>query len=304
MQRNRLPEDSVREIPLLSDMLEQDDDRIIIRDVEGNLRFNADFTNESDLATALGELAGEYEAAVASDRGAILDLYESVFHHSEFTGRSGTMFGFEGLGSIYWHMVSKLLLALSENYFGALDDGASPGALRRLGQLYYQVRAGIGFNKSPAEYGAFPTDPYSHTPRHAGARQPGMTGQVKEEVLTRFAELGIRVQDGCVSIRPALLRTREFANEARPFCYLDVDNTWQDLAMPTLSLAFTWCQVPFVYALGHAEHEGLVLELDDGTSASFPDLALPADVSANLFMRNGKIRKVTVTFSAERLFGD
>ena len=41
----------------------------------------------------------------------------------------------------------------------------------------------MGFKKteSPAEYGAFPDDPYSHTPSFGGARQPGMTGQVKEE---------------------------------------------------------------------------------------------------------------------------
>ena len=303
LQRNSLPEDRVRAIPLLHAMLEENDGRIVVRDAEGCLRFNADFTNEGDLNAALDEIAGEYDA-VASDRNAALDLYESVFHHSEFTGRSGTMFGFEGLGSIYWHMVSKLLLALAENYFGALDDGASPAALHRLGELYYRVRSGIGFNKTPAEYGAFPTDPYSHTPKHSGARQPGMTGQVKEEVLTRFAELGICVQDGRVSIRPALLRTREFAGEERPFCYLDVNNSWQEIDLPGASLAFTWCQVPFVYILSAAGEESLTIEFNDGTSASFPDLALPADISESLFMRDGKVRKVSVSISAERLFGD
>ena len=33
-----------------------------------------------------------------------------------------------------------------------------------------------------------------------------MTGQVKEEILTRFGELGIRVRNGAASIRPYLLR--------------------------------------------------------------------------------------------------
>ena len=130
-----------------------------------------------------------------------------------------------------------------------------------------------------------------------------MTGQVKEEILTRFAELGIRVQDGCLSVSPALLRAREFEKNARPFCYLDVDNTWQDLVLPASSLAFTWCQVPFVYVLGDTDHE-LTLEFDDGRNLSFPDLAIPADVSKNLFLRNGEVRKVTVTLSALQLFGD
>ena len=131
-----------------------------------------------------------------------------------------------------------------------------------------------------------------------------MTGQVKEEVLTRFAELGICVQDGCVSIRPALLRTREFADEERPFWYLDVNNSWQDIGLPGSSLAFTWCQVPFVYILNAAGEESLTIEFNDGTSASFPDLALPADISESLFMRDGKVRKISVSISAERLFGD
>jgi hypothetical protein len=212
------------------------------------------------------------------------------------------MFGFEGLGSIYWHMVAKLLLAVAENVYDALDNNAAPDAIQRLGQLYYRIRSGIGFNKTPAEYGAFPTDPYSHTPGHAGARQPGMTGQVKEEVLTRFAELGIRVHDSCVSVRPALLRGREFTADARGFCYLDVDGKWQTLELPESSLAFTWCQVPFVYRLGDASAAGLAVELDDGSHTHHPDSTLPHDLSSALFARNGRVRKVTATLDPEALF--
>ena len=39
----------------------------------------------------------------------------------------------------------------------------------------------FGKVKTVRSYGAFPSDPYSHTPAHAGAQQPGMTGQVKED---------------------------------------------------------------------------------------------------------------------------
>ena len=58
---------------------------------------------------------------------------------------------------------------------------------------YYEINEGIGVHKSPALYGAFPTDPYSHTPAGKGAQQPGMTGQVKEDILSRFGELGVFV---------------------------------------------------------------------------------------------------------------
>ena len=299
LERNRVPEEEVRAIPLLDSMLERGDGRIVIRDAEGYLRFNSDFVNAGSVVEALNRLTGD-EDAVAKDCDAILDLYESVFHHSEFTGRSGTMFGFEGLGSIYWHMVAKLLLAVAENFYGALD--ADPAALQRLGDLYYRVRAGIGFNKNPAEYGAFPCDPYSHTPKHAGARQPGMTGQVKEEVLTRFAELGVRVHDGCISVRPALLRVQEFAPHSTSFCYLDVDDKWQTLILADSSLAFTWCQVPIVYRLGDANAAGLEVELDDGSHTSHPDFTLPAELSSDLFARNGRIRKITATLDRATLF--
>jgi hypothetical protein len=211
------------------------------------------------------------------------------------------MFGFEGLGSIYWHMVSKLLLAVQENFFSAFEQGEDEPACRRLGQLYYRVRKGIGFNKTPAEYGAFPTDPYSHTPKHAGARQPGMTGQVKEEVLSRFGELGVRVSAGAVRFHPSLLRAREFISSARGFCFLDVDGNWQALEVAAGGLAFTWCQVPIVYELVD-DPPSVTVTWDTGESQTLAQLALPADASANLFQRNGRIRQLTVRFGKNLLF--
>ena len=304
LERNRIADEQAGEIPLIGKMLARSDIRIVQRDGTGCLRFNADFANAGDVDAMLDKIGGDYGDVDATTRQAILDLYETVFDHQAFTGRSGTMFGFEGLGSIYWHMVAKLLLAVQENFFAALDNDVDSAIRQRLGDLYYRVRRGIGFNKTPAEYGAFPTDPYSHTPMHAGAQQPGMTGQVKEEILTRFGELGIRVSDGAISIQPALLRTREFLSHERSYRYLDVDNAWQDLELPAPSLAFTWCQVPVVYVLDGTSGCALVAALDDGTELSFADLALPADISAELFRRSGRIRKITVTFAADLLFGD
>ena len=195
LAKNRVSAEQVEAIPLLQRMLEDNNDRVIVRDADGCFRFSAEFTNVRDLNAELDELVPVYGDEVNAAREPLQALYEQVFNHKAFTGRSGTMFGFEGLGSIYWHMVSKLLLAVEENFFAAIDQGADDAVIRRLGDLYYRVRNGIGFNKTPEEYGAFPADPYSHTPKHGGAKQPGMTGQVKEESV-RFAELGIRVNEG------------------------------------------------------------------------------------------------------------
>ena len=114
----------------------------------------------------------------------------------------------------------------------------------------------------------------------------------------------MRVQDGAISIEPALLRAREFGNKPRSFCYLDIDNSWQTLTLPASSLGFTWCQVPVVYVLDEGADAGLAIEFDDGTRANFTDLNLPDDTSAELFRRSGRVRKITATFGASRLFGN
>jgi hypothetical protein len=303
LSRNRIPASDVEAIPLLPRMLASGDERLVVRDAEGDYRFNADFTSVGDLDERLELLADVYGDELEAARKPLRDLYERVFNHKEFTGRSGTMFGFEGLGCIYWHMVSKLLLAVQENYFAAVESGAEPAVCHRLGELYYRVRAGIGFNKTPSEYGAFPTDPYSHTPKHGGAKQPGMTGQVKEEVLTRFGELGIRVADGAVHIRPDLLRARELLSEPGQLCYLDVDGEWQSIDIPGNALAFTWCQVPVLFKLDGGP-EALTITRRDGSQRSFDELTLPAEESRALFQRSGEVRQLTVTFNSERLFAE
>jgi hypothetical protein len=302
LEKNRIPPAAVTAVPLLRRMLEHGDERVVLQDVEGHYRFSAEFANVGDLHAQLDELAETYGDDVEAARAPLHELFESVFNHQAFTGRSGTMFGFEGLGCIYWHMVAKLLLAVEENFFAAVDGGADPATCRRLGELYYRVRAGIGFNKTPAEYGAFPTDPYSHTPRHNGARQPGMTGQVKEEILTRFGELGIRVSKGRVLIQPALLRAKEFAGRPGQFRYLDVQGNWQDIAVPANSLAFTWCQVPVVYSLDDGSKPSLKIARNDGSQETMDALALSSGDSKALFERSGRVQSLHVTLNSSDLF--
>jgi len=302
--KNRVDEQDVLAIPLLARMVADGDDRVVCRDVEGTYRFNADFTNSGDLERRLGALEADYGDPATASRDDLLRLYEKVFNHRAFTGRSGAMFGFEGLGSIYWHMVSKLLLAIQEIFFAACDSSADAETCSRLAALYYKVRDGIGFNKTPSEYGAFPMDPYSHTPGHAGAQQPGMTGQVKEEVLTRFGELGVRVRDGVVHFEPGLLRAIEFSREPRLFRYLDVKGDWQDIDVPAGALAFTWCQVPVVYRLADAKTPALTLVFEYGRTKESRKLSLSESMSAELFQRSGHIRQINVTLGQEYLLAD
>lgn len=302
LEKNRIPEAAVASIPLLSSLTIAGNEQIVVRDADGCYRFNSDFRNARDLEAELLRLDERYAAEAEAASEPLRTLFEEVFEHQSFTGRSGTMFGFEGLGCIYWHMVSKLLLAVQEVYFAALDEDAAGAATRRLGELYYRVRDGLGFNKTPAEYGAFPTDPYSHTPGHGGASQPGMTGQVKEEILTRFGELGVRVGDGRARFQPTLLRVQEFLREPREFRYFDAAGVRQALEVPSDGLAFTWCQVPVVYRLATDRAPGLTLTLHGGETRRRPDATLDADDSASLFRRSGRIRQVTVDLHPNQLF--
>lgn len=305
LEKNVIPEQALANSPLAQQMLEQKHASIVLRDADGNYRFNASISNIGDLNTCLDALTERYGSeAVEKERASLQNLYEQVFNHQAFTGRSGGMFGFEGLGCIYWHMVSKLLLAVQENFFAAIDQDADKAICNRLGQLYYRVRKGIGFNKTPAEYGAFPADPYSHTPKHAGARQPGMTGQVKEEIVTRFGELGVRVSAGSVKFHPALLREREFISRSQPFRYLDVDDSWQEMTVPADALAFSWCQVPVVFQLQGSQQPSMIIEWNDGTQQNYENLVLPAQESSELFQRSGRIRGIKLLLPRSLLFAE
>ena len=183
-------------------------------------------------------------------------------------------------------------------------QGEDEGTCSHLGKLYYRVREGLGFNKTPSEYGAFPADPYSHTPKHAGAQQPGMTGQVKEEILARFGELGIRVKAGTVQFQTNLLRPCEFVKEVTPFTYLDVDDNWQEITVPESGLAFTWCQVPIVYQVSDREESTLTITWEDGRQQILNQLTLPEKESSNLFLRNGHIRQISLNLNSTQLFSE
>ena len=293
LARNNVPAEAVASSRLLQKMVDEGQTALIERDVEGGYHFNANFKNAGDLDQAIDGLAKTPYADLAQrERGLILGIFEQVFNHKAFTGRSGTFYGYEGLGSIYWHMVSKLLLAVYECCDAAMSAGTDAETVGRLLDHFYEINAGIGVHKSPELYGAFPTDPYSHTPAGKGAQQPGMTGQVKEDILSRIGELGVKVVDGCLHFQPHLLRRTEFLTEAAHFTYVDLQGNPQKLALPADSLAFTYCQVPVVYH--RSEQPALKVHLQDGDQVQSADTALDQATSQSLFRRRGDIVKIEV----------
>ena len=234
---------------------------IVSRDCNGTLHFNPEFRNAGLLDKKL-KAAGVSEP----DRKKWLETYEEVFDHQSFTGRSGTFYKYEGLGSIYWHMVSKLLLAVQEICVKEKDSQLLEPLLER----YYDIRKGIGAHKSVLEQGAFPTDPYSHTPSMMGAQQPGLTGQVKEDFISRLIEVGVRVENGCLGFDPFL------SDES--------------------DVTFTICTVPVKIQEGDADR--ILVVRSNGETLEISGRALDAELSAEIFNRTGAIKELKVNVRA------
>jgi len=293
LARNIIAPADADSCPLIRDLQAAGDTSLVLRDAEGHVRFHADLTNGGMLETRLAALGANprWSAAVAEHGAQVRTIYERVFNHRAFTGRSGSMFGYEGLGSIYWHMVAKLLVAVQENLQHALAAGHS--ATDRLTAHYYDIRDGLGFNKTPTVYGAFPTDPYSHTPGHSGAQQPGMTGQVKEEILTRLGELGVSIADGCVTFAPAFLLASEFTTSPATFHHFDGQGREADLDLQSGSLAFTFCSVPVVYRLSTGAAQ-FTIHTNRESPRTVPGRTLDAAMSARLFARDNSILRLDV----------
>ncbi|MBR3407730.1 MAG: hypothetical protein IKG86_02680 [Paludibacteraceae bacterium] len=244
LEMNNLPEEA-KHLPEVKQYL----GTVLKQDCDGGIHFDARYRNANDLPEVLK------------------DLYEQIFHHHAFTGRSGTFYKYEGLGCIYWHMVSKLLLAVGETIDKAQRDQVprtKDETLQRLQVHYMVIREGIGAHKRPDEYGAFPFDPYSHTPSMAGVQQPGMTGQVKEDIISRWFELGVSVRDGQITFRPTMLRDEDFTDG---------------------ELRFTYCGTEIIYRKKTAS-----LKVESRKQG----LTLSKEDSGHLFARDGKIKQLTI----------
>jgi hypothetical protein len=303
IERNIIPQEYVKDNALLTRLINDGHEGLIVTDAGGSVRFNEGIRQSSDLEAAISALKdnSDYAAQVNETADSIREIYEHVFAHRQFTGRSGIMYKYEGIGSIYWHQNAKLLLSFQECVSGAFKqetENIEPvDASHR--DTYYRLREGFGFNKGPDVWGAFPLEPYSHSPMGMPAQQPGMTGQVKEDILTRNTELGVTVNDGLLSFKPALLNRAEFLTQPDIFNYVAVNGEERSLFLPAGSLAFTVCQVPVIYRLGDGGVNNAAVHTDDGNGVTVrmsdgSIQPLDAERSRALFARDGSIERIEV----------
>ena len=292
LDKNNIHEDKVKSSKLLSELVSASNNQIVVKDSKGGHHFNGNFNNANSLKEELDNLPILFNDLVREERDLVLAIFEEIFDHKSFTGRSGTFYGYEGLGSIYWHMVSKLLLSTLEVTTNAFESNEDQSITSSLLDHYFEINEGIGLNKSPELYGAFPTDPYSHTPGGKGVQQPGMTGQVKEDVLSRFGELGLSVASGQISFNPSILKRSEFVENETPFKFINLDNEISSINLFSKSLGFTICQVPIIYKL--SENRKVIIYFINGETLELDGCVLSRELSTSIFKRENKISRIEV----------
>jgi hypothetical protein len=296
LEKNSMTSEQVNDLVLVTRLVEAQDKTLFVRDEDGRYHFSSQIHNLKDVSRSLEALKNQprYAELVQAEAAKIETLFENIFRHAEFTGRSGTFFAYEGLGSIYWHMVSKLLLAVQETI---LRTRSEPSTHALIGK-YTDIRQGLSFNKTPDIYGAFPTDPYSHTPKGQGAKQPGMTGLVKEEVLTRNAELGFFIEKGKLVFDFLLLNRNELLSAPSVFNYFDIEGKPQQIDLKAGSLAYSICQVPVI--LQAANENGITLHFADGSSDHIKGHVLDATHSGHIFARDGVVQQLSVSIAPNK----
>jgi hypothetical protein len=284
MNKNIIPEDMVQSSHILTTELEKGLTRFVEKDVKGQYHFSGQFRNGTEIMDAIVKVDEYTEKDILK----VGEIFTDLFDHHSFTGRSGTFYKYEGLGCIYWHMVSKLVLAAEENFYMASTHAARSEDANKLAEYFHALKAGIGVEKSPVDYGAFPTDAYSHTPGFAGVQQPGMTGQVKEDIISRFGELGVNISDGEIYFNPRLLSRDELLHRK---------TEWKlpsgTILLDEKQLGFTICSVPIIYELNN--YQAITICYDNGDKYTFENiLKLNKQISQSIFNRDGKIAKIIV----------
>ena len=120
-----------------------------------------------------------------------------------------------------------------------------------------------------------------------------MTGQVKEEIITRMGELGCSLKNGTLIFQTDLLKPSEFLKEDAVFSYFDINHDFCEYDLKPGQLGFTYCQVPIIYQLSE-EDCSLSISFNNQSTKDISGNVLPSEVSNKLFSRSGEIKEITV----------
>ncbi|MCP4837407.1 MAG: hypothetical protein GY895_21890 [Phycisphaera sp.] len=296
LDKGVVPPETLEDLPLLRRLVESKDRRLVEADDSNVVRFASSLVNGRDVVSVLDLMSSDPLLAsdVARDRSGIIERYDSIFDHHAFTGRSGGMYGYEGIGCTYWHMVAKLLVAVGECVFEAERRDEPREVVDRLRSLYGRVRDGLGFRMDATRFGALPIDAYSHSDGRGRAKQPGMTGQVKEELITRRMELGVRVEPEGIRFAPTLLPESEWTTAEVAWPRLDFNGgVGGEITIPVGGIGFQCLGVPVIMHRG-GEPIGIEAHMVDGSTIRLDGDRLDRSLSDRLLARDRTILHIRV----------
>ncbi len=285
MDKNIIPKDFAIKSRLIQTLIKDNNKELVILDANKKVRFNKDLNSYEKFKERIETLKKEYKDLITAEEEELTQCYDEIFGFSEFMGRSQVLYKYEGIGSIYWHQNSKLLVSVQERMLRAKNK-------EDLKSAYRTVRSGLGFNKTPEEWRAFPQDAYSHTPFAGGAKQPGMTGQVKEEIITRFKELGVIAENSRITFNSEIIDESEYLKEKTEFEFIRIDNERELISLDKDMLAFTFCQTPIIYQ--KSDRAEIFILYTNGESVTIGGNTLPEDISRSIFERENKVDSIRV----------
>ncbi|OON94246.1 MAG: hypothetical protein ATN32_08350 [Candidatus Epulonipiscium fishelsonii] len=237
---------------------------IVEKDINDNLHFNSDINTEEILVKKCLE-----KNILPEVIKSLTDEFERIFAHNKFNGRSEVFYKFEGIGCVYWHQNAKFALAVLETAQRAFENGED---ITELYNKYHKILQGFIFRKSPAECNAIPIEPYSHSSFTGKSEQPGMTGQVKESVIMRRGELGVKVLNGKISFNPRFLLESEF----------DVND----------EINFTIYGVKVKYI--KSQNKNMKILFNDGMVVTSEKFVIDHKISKTIFERNSNINLIEI----------
>ena len=122
-----------------------------------------------------------------------------------------------------------------------------------------------------------------------------MTGQVKEDILSRFAELGVQIKDSTLSFGLDLFDRDELLESGGEFTYCNVEGEFKTEPVPGGGFAYTLFQVPIIYQAGDSDL--IVVTLSDGSEVKFEGTSIDQATSEKLFSRVGEVEKISCSFT-------
>jgi len=126
-----------------------------------------------------------------------------------------------------------------------------------------------------------------------------MTGQVKEDILSRMIELGISVENGGILFDPVNLKKEEFMMSADNNDIQHFAHAFKiEIPSGKPMLAFSFCGVPVVYLIGENQKVELKFEKEIKTSNH---LLIDSVTSHSVFQREGNVKIIVVTFKDTNL---